>query len=40
MIVLEPTQFVIVVSIAAPNEDVGHPGDEIVGIEHGGSPLS
>jgi len=40
MIVLEPTQFLVVVSIAAPNENVGHPGGAIIGdvIEHGGNP--
>jgi len=37
---LELTQFVVVVSIAAPNEDVGHLGGAIIEyvIEHGGNP--
>jgi len=37
MIALEPTQFVVVVSITAPNENVGQPGDAIIEyvIEHG-----
>jgi len=37
MIVLEPTKFVVVVSVAALNENVGHPGGAIIGyvFEHG-----
>jgi len=38
MIVVEPTQFVVVVSIATSN--VGNPGSAIIGyvFEHGGNP--
>jgi len=40
MIALEPTQFVVVVIIAAPNMNVSHPGGTIIGyvIERGGNP--
>jgi len=40
MIVLEPTKFVIVVRIAALNENVGHPRGVIIRyvFEHGDNP--
>jgi len=41
MIVLELTKSVVVVSIAAPNENVGHPMGAIISyvFEHGNNPL-